>query len=198
MSLLFREFFESLVRIADFIFTNEQPNLTLFQATKKLIQERVGADTDATLTIPSGWRGLSRRPASSPLLAARQVVPYVVVPQTQAYQTAKPEARQPTPPQAKDGEPSPIDEAVVATVSGQRLNPGVGGRELVSEARPVLMVWWRQLFERYRTSSGSGRFTRRDFLRLLQDAGVLAPENLSLDDCMQVIRNRPPSRVVPS
>lgn len=41
LSLLFREFFEALVRVAHFIYTNEAPELPLHAATKRLLQDKV-------------------------------------------------------------------------------------------------------------------------------------------------------------
>ena len=41
LSLLFREFYEALVRVAHFIYTNEAPELSLYGAMKRLMQDKV-------------------------------------------------------------------------------------------------------------------------------------------------------------
>jgi len=46
LSLLFREFYEALVRIADFIYTGEAPELTLYGAMKRLMQDKVAIELD--------------------------------------------------------------------------------------------------------------------------------------------------------
>lgn len=43
-SLLFREFFEAIVRLAHHTYTSEDPSLPLTKATKRFILDRVGSN----------------------------------------------------------------------------------------------------------------------------------------------------------